>query len=57
MCGIKIHLIALEPDSKRVVQYSSSLDFTLKEAVAAVKTCDKNQFEKFTNADYERIEN
>lgn len=23
----------------------------------AVKTCDQNLFEKFTNADYERIEN
>jgi hypothetical protein len=56
MCGQNIHIIIADPETKRVVQFCSMPEFTIREAAMTLKSCDIKLYEKFSNADYSTIE-
>lgn len=60
LCEQKILIIIYDEERKRTVQFSSDDTFELKQAYESVKICKQpgnlQNYEKFTNEDYQRLE-
>lgn len=62
LCAQNILIIIHDPDKGRVIQYSSKDAFGISQAYSAIKEAkdqkniNKNNYEKFTNLDYHKLE-
>ena len=61
MCDTRVFLVVHDPDKEKAVLYQSDESFTFVEAYKAVLRARKiplhNQFEEYTNDDYQMLEN
>ena len=61
LCGVDIHLVVFDKKKQRLIEFSSSNEFSAKAAEEMIDNQNNSKtsykFEKYTNAEYDRYQN